>query len=41
MPKVKGRAGRLKDPEHFYNFKAEEKYKEIIELRKILEEKGF
>lgn len=41
MPRVKATAGRLIDPERFYTYKAEEKYKEIIEPQKILEEKGF
>ena len=41
MPKIKARAGILKDPKCFYSFKVEEKYKQIIEAQKILEEKGF
>lgn len=41
MPKVKERAGRLKNPKCFNNYKAEEKFVDIIESRKILEEKGF
>ena len=41
MPKIKARAGKLKDPECFYSFKAEEKYKEFIEPQKILKEKAF
>lgn len=41
MTKIKAQAGRLKDPERFYSFKFEEKYKYFIEPRKILEEKGF
>lgn len=41
MPKIKERAGRLKNSERFHGYKAEEKFKDIIEPRKILEEKGF
>lgn len=41
MPKVKIIAGKLKDLNRFYNYKAKEKYEEIIEPYKILEEKGF
>lgn len=41
MPKIKARAGKLRDPECFYNFKTEDKYKEFIEPQKILKEKGF
>lgn len=41
MTRYKKTASRLKDPSHFQGYKVEEKYKEIIEPRKILEEKGF
>lgn len=41
MPKIKARASKLKDPKCFYSFKTEEKFEDIIEPRKILEEKGF
>lgn len=41
MPKIKARAGKLRDPECFYSFKTEDKYKEFIEPQKILKEKGF
>lgn len=39
--KIKIRAQRLKDPSRFQAYKAEENFKEFIEPRKILEEKGF
>ena len=41
MPKIKGRAGTLKDPGQFHNHKAKEKFEDTIEPHKILEEKGF
>lgn len=41
MPKIKACAGRLKDSERFYGFKAKEKFEDIVEPWKILEEKGF
>lgn len=41
MPKIKERARPLKNPECFNSYKAEEKFEDIIESRKILEEKGF
>lgn len=41
MPKIKERAGRLKNPECFHSYKAEEKFEDIIEPRKIMEENGF
>lgn len=40
MPKYKKPISRLKDPSRFQGYHAEEKYKEIIESRKILEKKG-
>lgn len=41
MPKIKAHASRLKDSKRFYNFKAKEKFEDIVEPRKILEEKSF
>lgn len=41
MPKIKARAGRLKDSKSFYSFKAKEKFKDIVKPRKILKEKSF
>ena len=41
MPKYKKIANRLKDPSRFQSYHAEEKYEELIEMRRILEEKGF
>ena len=41
MPRYKKTTSRLKDPSRFQSYHAEEKYEEFIELRKILEEKGF
>lgn len=41
MPKLKTRAVRLKDLARFHSYKAEDKYEDMIEPRKTLEEKGF
>ena len=41
MPRYKKTASCLRDPSHFQSYHAEEKYKEFIEPRKIMEEKGF
>lgn len=41
MPKLKTRATTLKDPSCIHNYKIEDKFEEFIELRKLLEEKGF
>lgn len=41
IPNIEAGVGRLKDPERFYYFKAEKKYEEFIEPKKILKEKGF
>ena len=41
MPRYKKIASCLKDPLRFQSYHAEEKYEEFIELRWILEEKGF
>ena len=41
MPRYKKTASHIKDPSHFQSYHAEEKYEEVIEPRKILEEKGF
>ena len=41
MPRYKRTASRLKDHSRFQSYRAEEKYEEFIEPRKILEEKRF
>lgn len=41
MPKYNIIAQRLKDPSYFQGYNAEGKFEELIEPRKILEEKGF
>ena len=41
MPRYKKTGSRLKDPSRFQSYRIEEKYKEFIEPRKILEDKGF
>ncbi|KAH9770111.1 hypothetical protein KPL71_012262 [Citrus sinensis] len=41
MLRYKKTASRLKDPSCMQSYHAEEKYEEFIELRRILEEKGF
>ena len=41
MLKFKTRVARLNDPSHFHNCRAEDKFEEFIEPRKLLEEKGF
>ena len=41
MTRYKKTAARLKDPSCFHSYNADDKFEEFIELRKILEEKGF
>ena len=41
MFKIKTRAIILKDPARFHGYKTGHKFEDIIEPRKILEEKGF
>ena len=41
MPRYKKTTTRVKDPSRFHSYNADDKFEEFIELRKILEEKGF
>lgn len=41
MPKFKTGVARLNNPPRFHSYKVEDKFEDIIEPYKILEEKGF